>query len=93
MNTKQLSSWVDESETHQKIVGDYDGSYALGVTDDPPAFLLRVEPTDVASKDLYDGPEGTLRLAVGQEIPCDFVPKPWKPLQISWLVGFVDSYR
>ena len=49
MNTKQLSSWVDESETHQKIVGDYDGSYALGVTDDPPAFLLRVEPTDVAS--------------------------------------------
>src|SRR5436309_1367966 len=47
MNTKQLSSWVDESETHRKIVGDYDGSYALGVTDDPPAFLLRVEPADV----------------------------------------------
>jgi len=47
MNTKQLSSWVEESEIHREIVGDYDGSYALGVTDDPPAFLLHVEPADV----------------------------------------------
>lgn len=48
MNVKQLMNWVDQPETHQKIVGDYDGSYALGVTDDPPAFLLRVEPNDVS---------------------------------------------
>jgi hypothetical protein len=49
MNVKQLMSWVDQPETHQKIVGDYLGSYALGVTDNPPAFLLRVEPADVSS--------------------------------------------
>jgi hypothetical protein len=34
------------------------------------------EPTDVASKDLYNGPEGELKLGVGQEVACDFVPKP-----------------
>jgi len=48
MDPKQLMNWVDESETHKKIVGDYDGSYALGVTDNPPAFLLRVEAADVS---------------------------------------------
>jgi len=48
MNAKQLTSWVDQPETHQKIVGDYDGSYALGVSDNPAAFLLRVEPADVS---------------------------------------------
>ena len=34
------------------------------------------EPTDVSSKDLYNGPEGKLNFAVDQEITCDFVPKP-----------------
>ncbi len=48
MDTKQLLKWVDQPETHQKIVGEYDGSYALGVTSDPPAFLLRVEPKDIS---------------------------------------------
>jgi hypothetical protein len=43
----QLTNLVNQPETHQLIVGDYDGSYALGVTDNPPAFLLRVEPSDV----------------------------------------------
>jgi hypothetical protein len=33
------------------------------------------EPTDVSSKDLYNGPAGELKLAVDQEITCDFVPK------------------
>ena len=49
MNAKQLMNWVDQPETHQKIVGNYCGSYALGVTDNPPAFLLRVEPADVST--------------------------------------------
>ncbi|HEY7424904.1 MAG TPA: hypothetical protein VH682_11800 [Gemmataceae bacterium] len=48
MDAKQLMSWVEEPETHQKIVGDYDGPYALGVSDAPPAFLLRVESDDVS---------------------------------------------
>lgn len=48
MNTSQLQNLVSQPETHRKIVGDYAGSYALGVTDDPPAFLLRVEPDDVS---------------------------------------------
>jgi hypothetical protein len=49
MDAKQLSKWVDRPEIHLKIVGDYEGCYALGVTDNPPAFLLRVEPADVSS--------------------------------------------
>jgi hypothetical protein len=49
MNAQQLLSWVEQPETHRKIVGDYTGSYALGVTDNPPAFVLRVEPGDVAA--------------------------------------------
>ena len=48
MDAKQLMAWVEEPQTHRKIVGDYVGSYALGVKDDPPAFLLRVGPEDVA---------------------------------------------
>ena len=48
MKVEQLRNWVDQAETHQKIVGDYLGSYALGVTENPPAFLLRVEPDDVS---------------------------------------------
>ena len=48
MTVEQLARLTSRPETHQKIVGDYDGSYALGVTDNPPAFLLRVEPADVA---------------------------------------------
>jgi len=40
---------VEHPETHRKIVGDYEGTYALGVKDDPPAFLLRVEQGDVSS--------------------------------------------
>lgn len=47
MNVKQLLDWVAEPQTHRQIVGDYQGAYALGVTDDPPAFALRVEPEDV----------------------------------------------
>jgi len=51
----------------------------------PPTSEERIEylrrarvwdPTDVSAKDLYNGPDGTLKLAVDQEITCDFVPKP-----------------
>jgi len=34
------------------------------------------EPTDVFSKNLYNGPESKLDFVVDQEITCDFVPKP-----------------
>ncbi len=33
------------------------------------------EPTDVSSKNLFNGPQGELKFAVDQEITCDFVPK------------------
>jgi hypothetical protein len=49
VDAKNLMDWVNESQTHREIVGDYRGSYALGVKEDPPAFLLRVEPQDVAN--------------------------------------------
>lgn len=48
MTVEELAKLTNKPSTHQLIVGDYDGSYALGVTADPPAFLLRVEPGDVA---------------------------------------------
>ena len=34
------------------------------------------EDVDVASRDLYHGPKGSLTFAVDEEIRCDFVPKP-----------------
>ena len=34
------------------------------------------EPTNIPSKDLYNGPQGELKFAVDQEITCDFVPEP-----------------
>jgi hypothetical protein len=34
------------------------------------------EPSDVASKNLYEGPLGELKIAVDQEVTCDFVPRP-----------------
>jgi len=48
VEASKLMDWVNEAQTHRRIVGDYEGSYSLGVSDDPPAFLLRVEPEDVS---------------------------------------------
>jgi hypothetical protein len=48
MDSTQLMTWINEPETHRKNVGDYAGSYALDMTDNPAAFLLRVEPADVS---------------------------------------------
>ena len=47
MDERELLRLVDQPETHQKVVGEYEGSYALGVTSNPPALLLRVQPDDV----------------------------------------------
>lgn len=49
MNATLLHAWVEEPETHRLIVGDYEGSYSLGVREDPPAFVLRVQPADASS--------------------------------------------
>jgi len=48
MDAKQLMNWVEEPATHRQIVGDYEGGYSLGVTDNPPAFLLRVESSEAS---------------------------------------------
>jgi hypothetical protein len=42
------------------------------------------EATDVASKDLYNGPAGKPSFAVDQEIACDFVAKP--------MAGFTEKF-
>jgi hypothetical protein len=47
--------------------------------DERAAYLRRArvwEPTDVAAKDLLNGPKGKLAYAVDQKLTCDFVPKP-----------------
>lgn len=49
------------------------------------------EPTDVSSKDLYNGPQGELKLAVDQEVTCDFVPKPLSGLTEKFLCRLEDG--
>jgi hypothetical protein len=49
------------------------------------------EPTDVSSKDLYNGPEGELKLAVDQEVTCDFVPKPLAGWTEKFLCRMADG--
>jgi hypothetical protein len=49
MSAQDLLRWVERPEVHRQIVGDYEGGYALGVTDNPPAFVLRVGAEDVGS--------------------------------------------
>jgi hypothetical protein len=55
MRADELAACLSRPEIHRRIVGDYKGAYALGVTSSPdhkdkPALLLRVEgeaPPDV----------------------------------------------
>jgi hypothetical protein len=47
LNAQDLEKWVDQPETHRKIVGDYAGSYSLGIKGN--AFSLRVEPKEVSA--------------------------------------------
>jgi hypothetical protein len=79
VDAKQLLNWVDQPETHQKIVGDYSGSYTLGVTDNPPAFLLRVEPADVSRFPTVVNVHGVEVAVVvrGNFVPA--VPVSWSP--------------
>jgi hypothetical protein len=49
------------------------------------------EPADVASKDLYNGPETELRLAVDQEVTCEFVPKQLAGLTEKFLCRLDDG--
>ena len=53
MNTNELADLLDQPETHQKILGGYQGPYALGVTKVPGhgdayGFVLRLagDPPD-----------------------------------------------
>ena len=58
------------------------------------AYLRRArlwEPTDVSSKDLYNGPPGRLKFAVDQEIHCDFVAKPLKGWSEKFLCRLEDG--
>jgi len=49
------------------------------------------EPTDVSSKDLYNGPEGELKFAVDQEVTCDFVPRPLSGLTEKFMCRLEDG--
>ena len=72
-----------------------DGLHLPPVTADERVEYLRRarvwEPTDVSSKDLYNGPKGKLKLAVDQEIVCDFVPKPLKGWSEKFLCRMKDG--
>ena len=63
-------------------------------SDDRDNYIRRArvwEPTDVASKDLYNGPKGKLKFAVDQEITCDFVPKPLAGFTAKFLCRLEDG--
>lgn len=49
------------------------------------------EPADVASRDLFNGPEGRLQFAVDQEISCDFVPQPLGGFTAKFLCRLEDG--
>jgi hypothetical protein len=49
------------------------------------------EPTDVAAKDLYNGPKGELSFAVDEEVTCDFVPKLMSGLTEKFLCKLEDG--
>lgn len=49
------------------------------------------EPTNVSSRDLYNGPGGTLTFAVDQKITCDFVAKPLAGLTEKFLCRLKDG--
>ncbi|HZI92870.1 MAG TPA: hypothetical protein VFE84_01390 [Patescibacteria group bacterium] len=62
--------------------------------DDRDEYIRRSrvwEPTDVASKDLYNGPVGKLKFAVDQEITCDFVPRPLGGFTAKFLCRLEDG--
>lgn len=46
MDRHLLTPLLDLPETHQKILGDYDGAYSLGIGDDG-TFVLDVEGDDL----------------------------------------------
>jgi hypothetical protein len=76
MTVTQLRDLTDLPETHQSLVGDYDGSYTLGVVDDPPGFLLRV-----ASKDISSFPR---KISVrGLEVPVTVVGDTPGPVKLA----------
>jgi len=50
MNEASLAEAIQRPEIHRKLLGDYDGAYALGITSMPEqkdgiALLLRIEGT------------------------------------------------
>jgi hypothetical protein len=49
------------------------------------------EPTDVAAQDLYNGAESKAQFAVGEEITCDFYPKPMAGLTEKFLCKLEDG--
>jgi len=49
------------------------------------------EPTDVAAQDLYNGAKSKAQFAVGEEVTCDFYPKPMKGLTEKFLCKLEDG--
>jgi hypothetical protein len=48
MTATELAHLTDAPETHRLVVGDYDGQYALGVSDRPARLVLRVAASDTS---------------------------------------------
>lgn len=63
MEMHRLAGLVEHPEVHRRLLGEYDGSYSLGVTTSPtasanPAIRVRVEGTDdlnIPSEIILDG--------------------------------------
>ena len=48
MTATELTRLTEAAETHRLVVGDYDGQYALGVSDHPARLVLRVATADTS---------------------------------------------
>ena len=77
MNESSLAEAIQKPEVHRRLLGDYKGAYALGVTsasddDDSLALLLRIEgavPDEIPKQIAVDGEQIPVLVVGGFKAP------------------------
>ncbi len=84
MEIQRLADHIERPELHRKLLGEYGGSYSIGITTtqggpDQPAIRVRVEgsgPSDIPSEIVLDGEP------VPVIVQTEFVPPRPLPLRV-----------
>lgn len=84
MNVERLADLIEKPELHRTLLGEYDGSYSIGVTTNPvdtsrPAIRVRVqdaEELEIPSEIVLDGE------MVRVLVQTRFVPPRTLPLRV-----------